>query len=53
MTSTSRVFPEPSKLHLRVVGTYLVLIVANFAPWIWAFLLFYDRSVVLGTALLT
>ena len=52
MTLTSRTFTEPLERRLRVIGIYVVLIVANFAAWTWALLLFYDQPVLLGTALL-
>lgn len=41
-----------SELRPRVVGIYVVLIVANVVAWMWALLLFYGQPVLLGTALL-
>ena len=40
------------ELRPRVVGIYVVLIIANLAAWIWALLLFHGQPVLLGTALL-
>jgi high-affinity nickel-transport protein len=41
-----------SELRPRVVGIYVVLIVANVAACIWTLVLFYGQPVLLGTALL-
>jgi high-affinity nickel-transport protein len=35
-----------------VTGVYAALAAANVAAWVWAFVLFHDRPVLLGTALL-
>lgn len=35
-----------------VIGLYTILAIANIAAWAWAFLLFHDRPLLLGTALL-
>jgi high-affinity nickel-transport protein len=53
MTLIDRLFSESADLRLRVIGIYGVLIVANLVAWTWALLLFHDRPVLLGTALLT
>jgi len=39
-------------LRGRIAGVYLILIGANVAAWAWALLVFGDRPVLLGTALL-
>ena len=36
----------------KLIGLYGVLLVANSAAWAWAFLLFHDQPIYLGTALL-
>ena len=42
----------PQKLRNRVIGIYGFLGCFNLGAWIWAFLAFYDRPVLLGTAFL-
>ena len=39
-------------LKARLVALYTILVVANVAAWVWAFVLFSGDSVKLGTALL-
>lgn len=39
-------------LKRRVIGVYVLLILANLGAWVWALLLFRDQPVLLGTALL-
>jgi nickel/cobalt transporter (NiCoT) family protein len=39
-------------LRRRIVGIYALLMLANLAAWGWALLVFRDRPVLLGTALL-
>ena len=36
----------------RTIGIYAFLVVANAAAWIWAFLLFHEQPILLGTALI-
>ena len=43
---------QTSSLKHRVVGVYTILLASNLGTWIWALLLFHDRPVLLGTALL-
>lgn len=43
---------KSSDFRRSVIGLYALLIAANLAAWAWAFLLFHDRPVLLGTALL-
>jgi high-affinity nickel-transport protein len=40
------------RLRHRVAGLMAALIVANIAVWLWAFALFHDQPLMLGTALL-
>src|SRR5271165_607728 len=42
----------PPKLRNRVIGIYGFLSCFNLGAWIWAFLAFHDKPVLLGTALL-
>jgi high-affinity nickel-transport protein len=51
-TAIDCIFAGASELRLRVLSIYGALIVANLAAWTWALLLFHDRPVLLGTALL-
>lgn len=39
-------------LRTRLVGLYGLLLAANLGAWAWAFLLFHDQPLLLGTALL-
>jgi high-affinity nickel-transport protein len=49
----TRIFDERSaNLRRRVAGLYALLIVANIGVWAWAFQLFHQQPVLLGTALL-
>jgi high-affinity nickel-transport protein len=41
-----------SDLRLRTIAVYAVLIAANVAAWIWAFALFREQPLLLGTALI-
>ncbi len=41
--------PSP-RLRARLVGIYGVLLLAIVAAWAWAFLLFHDQPLLLGTA---
>ena len=36
----------------RTVGLSAVLVLANIAAWVWAYLVFHDQPVLLGTAFL-
>jgi high-affinity nickel-transport protein len=36
----------------RTIGIYAVLVVANAAAWVWAFVLFREQPILLGTALI-
>ena len=40
------------RLRVRIAAIYVVLIACNLGAWGWAFLLFHDAPVLLGTALL-
>jgi high-affinity nickel-transport protein len=42
----------PQKLRNRVIGIYCFLSCFNLGAWVWAFLAFHDKPVLLGTALL-
>src|SRR5258705_9631757 len=42
----------PQKLRNRVIGIYGFLGCFNLGAWIWAFLAFHDKPVLLGTAFL-
>jgi high-affinity nickel-transport protein len=44
--------PELLGFRARIVGIYSLLIVANLAAWIWAFLAFAHQPVLIGTAVL-
>jgi high-affinity nickel-transport protein len=51
------VFPNPfddqaSQLKLKVALTYAILIAANLAAWVWAWIAFADKPALLGIALL-
>jgi high-affinity nickel-transport protein len=47
------IFAQPSApLRGRLIGIYGVLILGNIAAWLWAFLVFRDQPLLLGTALL-
>ncbi|HEY3908374.1 MAG TPA: HoxN/HupN/NixA family nickel/cobalt transporter [Stellaceae bacterium] len=48
----SRTNRRAAALGQRVTGIYALLILANLAAWAWAALMFRDRPVLLGTALL-
>jgi nickel/cobalt transporter (NiCoT) family protein len=43
---------QSEKLRPKVVGIYILLIVANCAAWVWAIAAFHDFPVLLGTAAL-
>lgn len=43
---------SPVPLRRAITGTYALLIAANIAAWAWAWALFHDQPVLLGTALL-
>jgi high-affinity nickel-transport protein len=43
---------RPSEVGIKTALTYALLIVANIAAWLWAWLSFADRPVLLGTAAL-
>ena len=48
-----RVFDEQSTdLRRPILGIYILLIAANIAAWVWAFSLFRNQPLLLGTALL-
>ena len=42
----------PAGVRGRTVGVYALLIVANAAAWLWAFVLFREQPILLGTALI-
>jgi high-affinity nickel permease len=44
--------PPPQKLRNRVIRIYGFLGCFNLGAWIWAFLAFHDKPVLLGTAFL-
>ena len=47
------IFTDRSKdLRRPLIGLYTILIAANLAAWAWAFALFHDHPLLLGTALL-
>lgn len=46
------VSPRTQSFRARLVGIYGLLVAANIAAWAWAFLLFHDQPLLLGTALL-
>jgi nickel/cobalt transporter (NiCoT) family protein len=48
----SRILRRAAALRQPVIGIYAVLILANLTAWAWAVLVFRDRPVLLGTALL-
>lgn len=49
--SILRVFDdEPGASKAKVIFLYVVLIAANALAWLWAFVLFRDQPVLLGTA---
>ena len=48
----SQLFSEPAGLKGKIVGIYALLIGANFAAWIWAFVCFHGYPLLLWTALL-
>ena len=41
---------KPGALNAKTASLYVVLISANVLAWLWAFLQFHDRPVLLGTA---
>jgi len=43
---------QPENLKRKAAGTYVFLIGANILAWIWAWVAFADKPVLLGTALL-
>ena len=43
---------QPGGFRRKVIGIYVLLLAANAAAWAWAVLLFHDRPLLLGTALL-
>ena len=43
---------RPGSLRRPLIGIYSLLITANLAVWIWAFLIFRDQPLFFGTALL-
>jgi len=49
----SELFNDRSEnLRAKVIGIYILLVIANIAAWIWAIVAFYDFPVLLGTATL-
>ncbi|MGA8382769.1 MAG: HoxN/HupN/NixA family nickel/cobalt transporter [Stellaceae bacterium] len=48
----SRTLRQAASLRQPITGIYALLILANLAAWAWAVLVFRDRPVLLGTALL-
>src|SRR5208337_2676311 len=49
---TNMIGITPPKLRNRVIGIYGFLSCFNLGAWIWAFLAFHDKPVLLGTAFL-
>jgi high-affinity nickel-transport protein len=43
---------KPTRFKTKVAITYVLLVVANTAAWIWALIAFADRPALLGTAVL-
>ena len=43
---------QPTRVKTKGAATYVLLIAANIAAWVWAWTAFADRPVLLGTALL-
>jgi high-affinity nickel-transport protein len=54
LISYSDMPPTSYPLHFRnrIVGLYSLLLVANIAAWVWAFIAFHAKPLLLGTALL-
>jgi high-affinity nickel-transport protein len=49
----SEIFDDTAdRAHRKVTGIYAILIGANIAAWLWAFLLFHDNPLLIGTAFL-
>ncbi|MBV9247863.1 MAG: HoxN/HupN/NixA family nickel/cobalt transporter [Acetobacteraceae bacterium] len=48
----ARPFREFSELRHRLIALYVLLSILNFAAWAWAFYIFRNHPVMLGTALL-
>jgi len=49
----SRIFNDAAAdVRAKILGVYSILIGANIVIWFWAFAVFHDRPVLLGTALL-
>ncbi|HVJ55063.1 MAG TPA: HoxN/HupN/NixA family nickel/cobalt transporter [Aliidongia sp.] len=49
----ARIFDDRcANLRGRIIGIYALLLAANAAAWIWAFIAFSDYPILLGTALL-
>lgn len=48
----ARAEPELLGFRIRIVGIYALLIAANLAAWIWAFVAFAHQPVLIGTAVL-
>jgi len=44
--------PRDRGLRAPLIGIYGWLVAANLAAWAWAFLMFHDQPLLLGTALL-
>jgi high-affinity nickel-transport protein len=43
---------KPTRIKTKVATTYVLLVVANTAAWIWALFAFADRPALLGTTVL-
>jgi len=53
LTLMGRIFDERAgSLRVNLIGIYSLLIAANLGGWAWAFLVFADQPLYLGTALL-
>ncbi len=53
MTMLKGIFNDnPVEVRVKIVGMYVILAILNIAAWLLAVLLFSDRPVLLGTALL-
>src|SRR5258708_7941905 len=43
---------ERAQLREKIIGIYMLLIVANALAWLWALIAFHDYPILLGTSLL-
>jgi len=53
MKSRAAIFDDRgSAVRLKITGLYAVLVASNLVSWAWAYAAFYDRPLLLGTALI-